>query len=302
MQSPLAGVFTALLTPYDEQLRIDEESLRALVRHNLLQGVDGLYVGGSTGEAMLQSVPERREVLRMAADEAKGKLTLLAHVGGIGTAESCALAEAAVEFGYDAVSAVTPFYYPFTFAELRMHYRDIIAASQGKPMIIYNIPAMSGVRLSLDQLGELLSLPHVAALKHTSGDLYQLEQIRRAHPDKVLYNGYDEIFLSGQMAGADGGIGSTYNVMGWRYRDIMRSLESRDIGRARDIQSSCNQIIDTLVKTGVFGGLKTLLQEWGVIRCAACRKPFSPVQERHLPELKRIAQALQAEFPHSKNK
>ncbi|WP_413743014.1 N-acetylneuraminate lyase [Sodalis sp. RH15] len=301
MKTALTGVITALLTPYDEQFRIDEASLRSLVRHNIQQGVDGLYVGGSTAEALLQNSAERRGVLRIVAEEAKGKLALVAHIGGISTAESCALAEAAAEYGYDAVSAVTPFYYPFTFPELRAHYSDIIAAAQGKPMIIYNIPAMSGVKLGMEELGELLSLPNVAALKHTSGDFYQLEQIHRAYPDKILYNGYDEIFLSGQMAGAQGGIGSTYNVMGWRYQGILRALANRDIDLARRIQSSCNQVIDVLVKTGVFGGLKTILQEWGVIRCAACRKPFSPVQENHLPELKRIARELQAEFQHHKN-
>lgn len=301
MKTALTGVITALLTPYDEQFRIDEESLRSLVRHNIQQGVDGLYVGGSTGEALLQNGAERREVLRIVAEEAKGKLALVAHIGGISTAESCVLAEAAAEDGYDAVSAVTPFYYPFTFPELRAHYSDIIAAAQGKPMIIYNIPAMSGVKLGMAELGELLSLPNVVALKHTSGDFYQLEQIHRAYPDKILYNGYDEIFLSGQMAGASGGIGSTYNVMGWRYQGIMRALANRDIDLARGIQSSCNQVIDVLVKTGVFGGLKTILQEWGVIRCAACRKPFSSVKESYLPELKRIARELQSEFQHHKN-
>lgn len=86
-------------------------------------------------------------------------------------------------------------------------------------MVVYNIPALSGVKLTLDQINTLVTLPGVGALKQTSGDLYQMEQIRREHPDLVLYNGYDEIFASGLLAGADGGIGSTYNIMGWRYQD-----------------------------------------------------------------------------------
>ncbi len=89
-------------------------------------------------------------------------------------------------------------------------------------MVVYNIPALSGVKLTLDQINTLVTLPGVSALKQTSGDLFQMEQIRRAHPDLVLYNGYDEIFAFGLLAGADGGIGSTYNIMGWRYQGLCR--------------------------------------------------------------------------------
>lgn len=73
----------------------------------------------------------------------------------------------------------------------------------------------------------MVTLPGVGALKQTSGDLYQMEQIRREHPDLVLYNGYDEIFASGLLAGADGGIGSTYNIMGWRYQGDREGAERR---------------------------------------------------------------------------
>ncbi len=224
MTAPLRGVMPALLTPFDQQQRLDKESLRRLVRFNISQGIDGLYVGGSTGEAFIQSCAEREEVLEIVAEEAKGKVTLIAHVGCVSTAESQQLAAAASRYGFDAVSAVTPFYYPFSFEEHCDHYRAIIASAEGLPMVVYNIPALSGVRLSLEQISTLVTLPGVGALKQTSGDLYQMEQIRRAHPDLVLYNGYDEIFASGLLAGADGGIGSTYNIMGWRTKHKEKEL------------------------------------------------------------------------------
>lgn len=181
-----------------------------------------MYVGGSTGEAFVQSLAEREQVLEIVAEEAKGKITLIAHVGTVSTAESQQLASAAKRYGFDAVSAVTPFYYPFSFEEHCDHYRAIIDSADGLPMVVYNIPALSGVKLTLDQINTLVTLPGVSALKQTSGDLFQMEQIRRAHPDLVLYNGYDEIFASGLLAGADGGIGSTYNIMGWRYQGLFR--------------------------------------------------------------------------------
>ncbi|EPY4483871.1 N-acetylneuraminate lyase [Klebsiella quasipneumoniae] len=291
----LRGVMAALLTPFDGQQKLDKESLRRLVRFNLRQGVDGLYVGGSTGEAFVQSGTERQEVLEIVAEEAKGKMTLIAHVGCVSTLESQQLARAAVGYGYDAVSAVTPFYYPFSFEEHCAHYQAIIESADGLPMVVYNIPALSGVKLTLDQINTLMTLPGVGALKQTSGDLFQMEQIRRAHPDLVLYNGYDEIFASGLLAGADGGIGSTYNIMGWRYQGMVAALKVGDVAKAQQLQCECNKVIDLLIKTGVFRGLKTVLHYMDVVSVPLCRKPFAPVDEKFLPELKALAQQLMQE-------
>ncbi|MEG1210590.1 MAG: N-acetylneuraminate lyase [Leclercia sp.] len=295
MSVTLKGVMPALLTPFDSHQQLDTQSLRRLVQFNIAQGVDGLYVGGSTGEAFVQSIAERQEVLEVVAEEAKGKITLIAHVGTVSTHESQQLAKAASECGYNAVSAVTPFYYPFSFEEHCDHYRGIIDSADGLPMVVYNIPALSGVKLTLDQINTLVTLPGVGALKQTSGDLYQMEQIRRAHPDLVLYNGYDEIFASGLLAGADGGIGSTYNIMGWRYQAIVKALKEGDIAGAQALQAQCNEVIDQLIKVGVFRGLKTVLHYMDVIDVPLCRKPFAPVDEKYLPELRALAQMLQQE-------
>ncbi|CAM6343995.1 TPA: N-acetylneuraminate lyase [Klebsiella aerogenes] len=295
MVSHLRGVMPALLTPFDAQQNIDRASLRRLVRFNIEQGVDGVYVGGSTGEAFVQSLSEREEVLEIVAEEAKGKITLIAHVGCVSTAESQQLAVAAKRYGFDAVSAVTPFYYPFSFEEHCDHYRAIIDSADGIPMVVYNIPALSGVKLTLEQINQLVTLPGVGALKQTSGDLYQMEQIRRAHPELVLYNGYDEIFASGLLAGADGGIGSTYNIMAWRYLGIVQALKEGDTAKAQQLQHECNKVIDLLVKVGVFRGLKTVLHYMDVLSVPLCRKPFTPVEDKFQAELKALAQQLMQE-------
>ncbi len=295
MVSHLRGVMPALLTPFDAQQNIDRASLRRLVRFNIELGVDGVYVGGSTGEAFVQSLSEREEVLEIVAEEAKGKITLIAHVGCVSTAESQQLAVAAKRYGFDAVSAVTPFYYPFSFEEHCDHYRAIIDSADGIPMVVYNIPALSGVKLTLEQINQLVTLPGVGALKQTSGDLYQMEQIRRAHPELVLYNGYDEIFASGLLAGADGGIGSTYNIMAWRYLGIVQALKEGDTAKAQQLQHECNKVIDLLVKVGVFRGLKTVLHYMDVLSVPLCRKPFAPVEDKFQAELKALAQQLMQE-------
>ena len=254
MATNLRGVMAALLTPFDQQQALDKASLRRLVQFNIQQGIDGLYVGGSTGEAFVQSLSEREQVLEIVAEEAKGKIKLIAHVGCVSTAESQQLAASAKRYGFDAVSAVTPFYYPFSFEEHCDHYRAIIDSADGLPMVVYNIPALSGVKLTLDQINTLVTLP-----------------------------------------GVDGGIGSTYNIMGWRYQGIVKALKEGDIQTAQKLQTECNKVIDLLIKTGVFRGLKTVLHYMDVVSVPLCRKPFGPVDEKYLPELKALAQQLMQE-------
>ena len=260
MQCEFKGVISALPTPYDQSQQIDMESLRKLIRFNIEQNIKGLYVGGSTGEAFLQNVAEREKILETVADESDGRLTLIAHVGGISTAESEVLAKAAKKYGYHAISAVTPFYYPFSFEEHCIHYRKIIDSADGLPM----------------------------------------EQIKRNHPELVLYNGYDEIFASGLIAGADGGIGSTYNIMGWRYLEIFEAVKNNDVIKAKEMQVACNQVIDTLIQSGVLAGIKTLLYYMGIINTPVCRSPFSPVKEKNLDVLSKLAERLFEE--HDRNK
>ncbi|WP_108649050.1 N-acetylneuraminate lyase [Dongshaea marina] len=294
-QHTLSGIYSALLTPLDSQRNVDEASLRRLIRFNLQHGVDGLYVGGSSGEAFLLNLEERQQIMEVAAQELKEQGRLIAHVGCISTRDSVELARHAAELGADAISAVSPFYYGFRFSEIVDHYRAIIDAAGGTPMVVYNFPAMSGVNLSLDQISTLLELPQVIGLKQTSADLYQMEQIRARHPDKVLFNGFDEIFTSGQLAGANGGIGSTYNLMGWRYLDIQKSLLANNIERAKKLQSSCNRVIDRLITAGVFSGLKEMLCHLGVIDTPFCRQPFHGVDSALKEELHTLAFELNAQ-------
>lgn len=105
--------------------------------------------------------------------------------------------------------------------------------------------------------------------------MYQMEQLRRAFPDALLLNGYDEVLLAGLVSGARGGIGSTYNIMGAKYLALVERLEAGDIPAAAQIQSECNAVIDELVCVGVFPGLKYLLHRLGVIETPVCRRPLA---------------------------
>ncbi|MCC2520965.1 N-acetylneuraminate lyase [Vibrio coralliilyticus] len=284
------GFYAATLTPFNLDESINYEDLQALVKYNCQSGLKGLYVGGSTAEAFLCNTSERIELLKATAEVASSEMTLIAHVGDISTKKSEEIARAAADLPYDAVSAVTPFYYPVGFEQLKQHYTDIIQAA-GKPMIVYNFPAFSGTSLSRDQISELLTLEGVVALKQTSADLYQMEQLTRRHSDKTVFNGFDEILASGLMAGAQGGIGSTYNIQAGRIKDIDVAIRNGQTQQAQALQREANQVIDGLVAAGVIPGLKYVLQQKGVISSAHCRRPINVVTAENKAKLDALIEA-----------
>jgi N-acetylneuraminate lyase len=284
----LSKLHAALITPYDAEDKVSVRCLHRLVKHVKGRGIDGFYVGGSTGEGLLQSIDERIQIFSEVAEAADGS-ALIGHVGAISTREAQALAKRCAALGYDAVSAIPPIYFPHRKDAVIGYYKDIIDAVPGTPLIVYNIPAMSGVTFTLDDLGRLLELPNVIGIKQTSIDMYQMEQLSRLFPEALLLNGYDEVLLAGLVSGANGGVGSTYNIMGNRYLDLAEKLKAGDVRTAASIQSECNAVIDELVRVGVFPGLKYMLYRQGVIETPVCRRPLDTLSSSTAGRLDEIA-------------
>jgi N-acetylneuraminate lyase len=269
--SHLSGIYAALLTPFDAENRIDPVATEALLAFQVRQGIAGLYVGGSSGEAMAQSIPERADYLRLVAGMAGGKLRLIAHVGAVATDDVLTLAAVAADAGYDAVSAITPFYYPFSRGEVMAHYTEI-ADRSALPLVIYNFPAITA-GFTLAELAGLLEHPKIIGVKHTSTDMYMLEKIKRRCPDALVYNGYDEMCLAGLVTGADGAIGTTYNFMGDLFVAIAGLVAAQRTEDARPLQVMANRVIDVLVEVGVMPGSKGIMDIMGVPMGDA-RRPF----------------------------
>lgn len=291
----LAGFHAALPTPFTADGRIAERVLGDLVRHNIRAGMHGLYVGGSTGEAFLMSKEERARSFAVAAEAAAGDCVLIAHVGDLNPAVSRDLAREAARLGYDSISAVPPFYYGYAFAELKAHYA-LLASATDLPFLIYNFPALTGVTMSAQQIAELLELPNVAGVKNTSADYYALEQMRRLAPKKVLLNGFDESLLAGLSMGADGGIGSTYNLHPEKVLRVAEHFRAGDMAAAAATQADINGLVDVLVTHGVLRSIKYLLELQG-FAAGACRAPFAPLTAEAREALERAANTFLATSP-----
>lgn len=264
MKKDLKGIFTALLVSFDENGTINEKGTREIIRHNIdKMKVDGLYIGGSTGENFMLTTDDKKKVFSIAADEVKGEVKLIAQVGSINLDESIDLGQYAKELGYDALSAVTPFYYKFDFQEIKYYYNAITEATQ-MDMIVYSIPFLTGVNMNVEQFAELFENKLIIGVKFTAGDFFLLERIRKSFPDHLIYAGFDEMMLSAAVLGVDGGIGSTYNVNGIRAKQIFELAQAGKIEEARKVQHITNDLIEEVLNNGLYQTLKAILEEQGV--------------------------------------
>ena len=288
----LYGIMPALMTAFDEN-GIDTARMGQLVKKHAGDGVHGFYVGGSSGEMVLCSVDERKKVLETVMEN-KGDLAVIAHVGCLSTKETVLLSAHAKECGADAVSSVTPLYFKYSFAEVKNYYKRIAEASE-LPVIIYNIPGLTGTAYGYDQLCELLEIEGVAGMKFTSSDFFLLNRLVNTYPEKVFYNGSDEMLLSGLAAGAQGGIGTTYNFMPDLMVKIYSLARENKTEEAKIIQSVANKAIATILRHGVLPACKHMISLYG-IPYGECREPFMPLDENAKADLCENAWAIIEDF------
>lgn len=277
----MKGIISALMVPYNEDGSINEKGLREIIRHNIdVMGVDGLYVGGSTGENFMISTEEKKRVFEIAIDEAKDAVELIAQVGSINLFEAVELGKYATSLGYKCLSAVTPFYYKFDFAEIKDYYETIVRET-GNNMIIYSIPFLTGVNMSLKQFEELFANEKIIGVKFTAGDFYLLERMRKAFPNKLILSGFDEMLLPAVVMGVDGAIGSTYNVNGKRAKQIFELAKAGKIKEALEVQNVTNDLIEGILSNGLYQTIKEIMKCQGV-DAGYCRKPMKRISEEQV--------------------
>lgn len=283
----MKGLFSALLVSFDKEGNINEKGLREIIRYNIEEcKVDGLYVGGSTGENFMLSTEEKKSIFKIVKDEVKDKVELIAQVGSIDLKEAVELAKYVTDLGYKAISAVTPFYYKFDFEEIKHYYNTIINSVNNK-MIIYSIPFLTGVNLSVEQFGELFENEKIIGIKFTAADFYLLERVRKTYPDKLIYAGFDEMLLPAVVLGVDGAIGSTYNVNGLRAKEIFNLAKEGKNEEALKIQNITNDFITDLLNSGLYNTLKLILNEKGV-DAGYCKAPMKMHTENQIIRAKEI--------------
>lgn len=286
----IKGVIPAMMTCFDREERVDEGCTRQLVEFLLNHGADGLYLTGSTGECFTMTIEERKQVVNLVMNQVAGRVPVVVHVGDIGTKKSIELAEHAYEAGADAISSVPPFYWKFKSDDIYHYYKDI-SESTPLPMVIYNIQ-LAGL-MDMELLMRLADLKQVRGLKYTARSHDEMGFLKeRLGREFMIYSGCDEMAFSGLCAGADGIIGSFYNVLPDLFRDILKKVEGSDIKEGMRLQKAANEVIFAALQYDFPTVLHNMLA-WRGIESGYSRRPFCNYQDEELNGLKEEIRRIQ---------
>ena len=276
------GIIPAFYACYDAEGKVNLAAVRDLTQYYIDKGVQGLYVGGSSGECIYQSVAERKLVLEEVMAVAKGKLTIIAHIACNNTADSQELARHAESLGVDAIASIPPIYFKLPPHAIAKYWNDMSAAAPNTDFIIYNIPQLAGVSLSVPLLKEMLKNPKVIGVKNSSMPTQDIQMW--ADEGAIVFNGPDEQLISGLVMGAVGGIGGTYGAMPELYVELYRCVKAGELAKALEIQNDCCRIIYKMCSGhgNMYGMIKEILRINGGPDCGSVRLPLAALIESDL--------------------
>ena len=294
------GVIPAFYACYDENNEVSPERTRVLARHLVNKGVQGLYVGGSSGECIYLEKEERMATLEAVMAEVKGECTVIAHVGCNNTRESMQLAAHAESLGVDAIASIPPIYFHLPEYAIAQYWNDISSAAPNTDFVIYNIPQLAGVALTAPLFQEMLKNPRVVGVKNSSMPTQDIDTFVRLGGGRcVVFNGPDEQFVSGRAIGAAGGIGGTYGAMPELFLKMDALVREGRYKEAEPIQHEVNAIITELCacKGNMYAVIKGVLKINEGLELGSVRKPLIGLQpgdeEKVEIAAKHIRQAIQ---------
>jgi len=258
LETYLPGLYPAFLTPLTPEGKVSEPAVEQLIEYLLQAGMDGTYVGGSTGEGLLMDLQQREILVDRLARSMPGSKRLIVHVGAADVNDAIRLAQHAAKAGAKAVSSLPP---KGDQAMVQAFYAEL-AAQSPVPLVVYYFPKMApNAFADADSLLRICELSNVVGVKFTDFDLFLLERIRQA--GKIVFNGYDEVLVAGLLMGANGGIGSTYNVMPKRYVALYEAARRGDWDQARELQREVNAVIRAMVRYPWLPAMKAVMAEQG---------------------------------------
>jgi 4-hydroxy-tetrahydrodipicolinate synthase len=286
----IGGLFTALITPFDDKGRVDAERMANLVRFQISKGVDGLYPCGSTGLGPMMSPDERKAVAGAVIEEASGKIPVVVQVGSADTASSIELAKHAEKAGATAVASLTPYYYKPGDRAVFKHFESI-SKSVGIPTFAYNIPQFTGNNLQPGAVAAMAKSGIVAGIKDSSRDFLHLLDLLDAVPeDFVVMNGTEEYGLFALMAGTDGLVSGGASALPELFKSLVAAQRRASYKEALAAQEMVLKVKD-IVKAGPISAYYEILRERG-IDCGRPRAPLLPTETseagRTIGELKQL--------------
>lgn len=288
------GVIPAFYACYDDEGEISPERVQSLTKYFIEKGVKGVYVNGSSGECIYQSVQDRKTILENVVKAAQGKLTIIAHVACNNTKDSQELARHAESLGVDAIAAIPPIYFRLPEYAIAKYWNDISDAAPNTDFIIYNIPQLAGVALTPSLYEKMRENPRVIGVKNSSMPVQDIQTFCKAGDDYIVFNGPDEQFISGRLIGAQGGIGGTYAVMPQLFLQLDYFLKTNQWEKATVLQAEVNEIIAQMCSChgNMYAVAKEILRINEDLNIGSVRAPLAELIPEDLPKVQACAEYI----------
>ncbi len=284
------GLSVAMVTPFRDG-RLDQGAVDRLLEHLNRGGVDGLVPAGCTGEAATLDLPEREWLVRRCVEKRRSGAFVLAGAGTNSTRSTCDLAKRSEDWGADGCLVITPYYNKPTQAGLIRHYEEVAKATR-LPIVLYNVPGRTGVKLEPETIRRLAEIPNIVAIKEACGSLDQVSELCATAKVTVL-SGDDSLTLPMLAVGARGVVSVLGNLYPAPLSAMLRSFERREIDRAKEIHLALFALVKALFAETNPGPIKRALFRRGMI-AEEYRLPLVPVGERTAAELDRVMASTEA--------
>jgi 4-hydroxy-tetrahydrodipicolinate synthase len=278
----LGSVLTAIVTPFDENGKIDFDVFQRLAQHLVDHGSEGLVVVGTTGESPTLSDSERNDLIRAALEAVGDRATVVAATGTYSTRHSVCLTKDAHELGADAFLVVTPYYNRPPQRGIVAHFQEIAKATD-RPIVVYNIPSRVVVNIEPDTITRLAEIENVRAVKQANDDLAQARHIVGTGLD--LYAGDDNLLLPFLELGGVGGICVHTHVVGPQVAEQVRAVREGDLERARELDRELAPVYELLKITTNPIAIKAALNLIGH-EVGNCRLPLVPPTDEELSRVR----------------
>lgn len=291
MTNDLRGVLTALSTPFNQDETIDVDTLRQIVDRSIDAGVDGVVAAGSTGEVGALSSEERLLLIKTVIEQANGRVPVIANTGATSTAEAIRLSKAAQELGADVLMLITPYYEPLSLEETVTYIKDV-ARSVTIPVMLYNIPAVTGVNLDPATVRSLAEdVENIRYIKDSSANWEQALQLIHHHSDVIgTFIGWDAYLYSALAEGAAGVMAGTANVVPTEIVAVSRRIADGDLTGALKLWKQLYPVIDALLSVPFIPSVKAGLTLQGL----PAGSPRRPTADLNAEDLARVKHALAA--------
>lgn len=282
------GIYSATFSIYDKNLNVMKNSVDQLICYNKKNGVQGFYVGGNTGECTVLPNRTRMQMLECVKDNADDK-AIIAHIGAGHFDDTMELLRHANSVGVDAISSLPPSLTSYYSPEEIIEYYKTLAKESKAPVLAYVTPVLTCDTIWFAQ--KIMEIENVAGIKLTIPDYYLFEQIKHVNDGNInILNGPDECMLSGLCVGADGAIGTTYNLVPKTACAIYDNFKNGNIAEAKKYQQKLNRLIDVLLGNNL-ATWKSPLEMLGI-------DPGHTVFPAIMPDKKQVADIIEKLTAH----